>query len=90
MNLGAARRAVLSHRPEEVFGVLEEVPELREKTFKILARESLAPPAQLQDRYFNSYSGARDYLFANWPENEQAKWQILQAETREEELVMGI
>jgi hypothetical protein len=90
MNLGAARRAVLSHRPEEVFGVLEEVPELREKTFKILSRESLAPPAQLQDRYFNSYSGARDYLFANWPENEQAKWQILQAETREEELVMGI
>jgi subtilisin-like proprotein convertase family protein len=44
----------------------------------------------LKAQYFNSYSGAKDFLQTHWPKEQQGAWQILQAETAEsEEVVIG-
>jgi hypothetical protein len=89
MNLTGGRKPIDVARPEELYGVVEETPVQKEKTFKILSKEALGSPERLKEKYFNSYSGAKDYLQTNWPKEEQGAWQILQAETEEnEELVM--
>ncbi|HSI75965.1 MAG TPA: hypothetical protein VK957_09405, partial [Lunatimonas sp.] len=70
--------------------VLEKLPDLREKAFKILSREALASPMQLEEQYFSSYSVAKDYLQAHWPEEQQEAWQILQAETVESQTLVMV
>jgi hypothetical protein len=90
MNLAGSRKPVDVTRPEELFGMMEDLPVQKEKAYKILSKEALESPEQLKAQYFNSYSGAKDFLKAQWPEDEQRKWQILQAEVKEsEEIVMG-
>jgi hypothetical protein len=90
MNLGGSRKPIDVTRPEELFGVMEELPDQKEKAFKILSKESLESPEPLKEQYFYSYSGAKDYLQTHWPKEEQGEWQILQAETEEsEEVVIG-
>lgn len=83
MNLSGGRKPIDVTRPAELFGVLEELPEQREKAFKILSKEDLESPAQLKEKYFYSYSSAKDYLQSHWPKKQQEVWQILQAETEE-------
>jgi hypothetical protein len=90
LNLSGTRKPVDATRPEELFGMVDDVPVQKEKTYKILSKEALKSPEELKAQYFNSYSGAKDFLRAQWPEDEQRKWQILQAEVEEsEEMVMG-
>lgn len=88
MNISGNRKAIDVTRPEELFGVLEELPEQKEKAFKILSKEALESPLRLQEQYFNSYSAAKDYLQTHWPKEEQEIWQILQAEPEESEEVL--
>lgn len=75
-------------RPEVLYGVVEEMPDYPGKSYKILSKEDLDSPEILHARYFNSYSGAKEFLHINWPEEKRGKWQILQAETQEEEEVL--
>ncbi len=89
MNLGGIKKRINIARSEELFGVVDIVPEQKEKAYKILSKEALDSPEQLKERYFNSYSGAKDYLKAHWPEEEQRDWQILQAEVENEEVVIA-
>lgn len=88
LNLTGSKKAIDVTRPEELFGVLEEVPDPKEKAFKILSKDALASPARLKEQYFASYSGAKDFLQTNWPKEQQGKWQVLQAETEEKEEVL--
>jgi hypothetical protein len=89
-NLSGSRKPMDVIRPEELFGVFEEVPVQKEKAYKILSKEALESPEQLKAQYFNSYSGATDFLKSQWPEEQQRNWQILQAEPEEsEEVVTG-
>jgi hypothetical protein len=88
MNLRGTKKIIDAARPEELFGVVEDVPVQKEKVFKILSKESLESPAQLKTQHFYSYSGAKDYLKKNWPEDQQRAWQILQAEPEENEEVV--
>ncbi|HSI76893.1 MAG TPA: DUF6603 domain-containing protein, partial [Lunatimonas sp.] len=67
MNLSGGKKPIDVTRPEQLYGVLEKLPDLREKAFKILSREALASPMQLEEQYFSSYSVAKDYLQAHWP-----------------------
>ncbi len=67
------------------FGVVEELPYLEEKTFKILSKDGLTPPETLDSKYFMSYSEANDFLKNNWPEQEQYSWQILEKNALENE-----
>jgi hypothetical protein len=90
LNLGGSRKPVDVTRPEELFGVVEELPVQKEKAFKILSKEALGSPEQLKEQYFNSYSGAKDYLQTHWPKEEQKTWQILHAEPEESgEVLVG-
>jgi hypothetical protein len=88
MNLRGSKKTIDTARPEELFGVVEDVPVQKEKAYKILSKEELESPEQLKEQYFYSYSGAKDYLKKNWPEDQQRKWQILQAEVEENEEVV--
>lgn len=88
MNLSGVRHRIDTARAEQVFGVVDALPELQEKAYKILSKDTLEAPGQLKDQYFYSYSGARDYLQSNWPVKEQGQWQVLQAETEEDERVV--
>jgi hypothetical protein len=90
LNLSGSKKTVDDSRPEELFGVVEDMPVQKEKAYKILSKEALQSPEQLKAQYFNSYSGAKDFLKSQWPEDEQRKWQVLQAEVEEsEEMVLG-
>lgn len=89
-NLRGSRKPVDITRPEQLFGMVDDVPVQKEKAYKILSKEALASPEQLKARYFNSYSGAKDFLKAKWPADQQKEWQILQTEVEEsEEMVIG-
>jgi hypothetical protein len=88
MNLGGGRKPVNVARPEEQFGVMEEVPVQKERSYKILSKESLDPPAGIKGKYFNSYSGAKDFLKTNWAKEQQRAWQVLQVEPEELEEVL--
>jgi hypothetical protein len=88
LNLSGARKPIDVTRPAELFGVLEALPEQKEKAYKILSKENLGSPEQLKERYFYSYSSAKDYLREHWPAEQQAAWQILQAETQESDEVV--
>ncbi len=88
MNIGGIRKTVDVTRPEELFGMVDEVPELKGKSYKILSKESLESPGQLKEQYFNSYSGAKEYLQTHWPKKEQGSWQILQTKVEENEEVL--
>jgi hypothetical protein len=89
MYLGGGRKPIAPDRPDAHFGVMEDVPVQREKSYRILSKEALESPGQLKGKYFNSYSGARDFLKTNWPEEQQKAWQVLQTEAEEwEEVVM--
>jgi len=90
MNLSAGRKPIDASRPEELFGVIQELPDQKGKAYKILSRETLEAPGELQEQYFISYSGARDYLQSKWPKEEQGIWQILQAEPEENEEIVII
>ncbi len=90
MNLAGGRRPVLLNRPEEVFGMLEEVPVLQEKAFKILSKQALAPPTHLRDHYFQSYSSAKEHLITNWPKQEQGQWQISHAVPQNVEVALEV
>jgi hypothetical protein len=46
MNLGGGRKLINATRPEELFGVFEELPAQKEKAYKILSKEALQSPAQ--------------------------------------------
>jgi hypothetical protein len=89
LNLGRSRKPVDVTRPEELFGVVEDVPVQKEKAYKILSKEALESPEQLKEQYFFSYSGAKDYLKTHWPKEQQGTWQILQAEIEENEEVIA-
>ncbi len=89
-NLMGIKKPIDVTRPEELFGVVEDVPLQKEKTYKILSKEALESPEQLKAQYFNSYSGAKDFLKAQWPGDEQKKWQIIETEVEEnEEILVG-
>lgn len=90
MNLAGGRQPVRFNRPEEVFGMVEEVPELQEKAFKIVSKDALAPPTQLEENYFQSYSSAKEHLITNWSKQEQRLWQIVQAEPQENEVALEV
>jgi len=83
MNLSGNRKHIDVALPAELYGVLEELPQQREKAYKILSKEDLESPAQLKEKYFYSYSSAKDYLQSRWPKEQQEVWQILEAETEE-------
>ena len=68
--------------------MVDEVPEPKGKTYRILSKEALESPGQLKEKYFNSYSGAKDYLQAHWPKEQQQRWQVLQTEPKENEEVL--
>ncbi len=90
LNLTGSRKPVDVTRPEELFGMVDDVPVQKEKAYKILSKAALESPEQLKAQYFNSYSGARDFLKAQWPADQQKEWQILQTEVVEnEEIVIG-
>lgn len=89
-NIGGRRKGIDVNRPEELFMVYEELPDQKGKAYKILSKEGLESPVILQEHYFNSYSGAKDYLQAHWPKEEQEVWQVMQAEPDEtEEVLIG-
>ena len=71
MNISGNRKPIDVTQPEELFGVVDEVPEQKEKAYKILSKEALDSPEQLKQQYFNSYSSAKDYLQTHWPKEEQ-------------------
>jgi hypothetical protein len=90
LNISGTKKQVDATIPEELFGMVDDVPVQKEKAYKILSKEALESPEELKAQYFNSYSVAKDFLKAQWAEDEQRKWQILQAEVEEnEEMVMG-
>jgi hypothetical protein len=89
MNISGSKRSVDATQPEELFGVVEEVPEQKEKAYKILSKEALQSPSQLKEQYFYSYSGAKNYLQTHWTEEKQRAWQIVQAEVEENEEVLA-
>ena len=88
MNISGNRKPIDVTRPEQLFGVVEEVPEQKENAYKILSKEALNSPEQLKQQYFNSYSGAKDYLQTHWAKEEQGTWQILQTVVEENEEVL--
>ena len=88
MNLSGSRKRIDATQPAEIFGVFDELPAQREKAYKILSKDALESPAQLKEKYFYSYSSAKDYLQSNWPKEQQEVWQILQAETQESDEVV--
>jgi hypothetical protein len=88
MNVTGGRKPINVARPEELYGMVDKTPVQKEKTFKILSKDALESPERLKEKYFNSYSGAKDYLQTNWPKDEQGAWQIMQAETEERERVV--
>jgi len=88
LNLGGRRNPVDVTRPEVLFGVIEDLPDAKEKTYKILSKEALESPTQLKGQYFSSYSGAKDYLQSHWTKEKQGEWQVLQAEANESERVV--
>jgi hypothetical protein len=88
MNLTGGRKLIDVARPEELYGVVEETPVQKERTYKILSKEALESPERLKEKYFNNYSGAKDYLQTKWPKEEQGAWQFLQADTEENEEVV--
>ncbi len=91
MNFSGIKKRIDATRPEDLFGVVDEVPEQKGKAYKILSKEALDSPAKLKEHYFNSYSGAKDYLQTHWPKEEQKEWQILQAEPEgNEQLLIDI
>ena len=88
MNISGNRKPIDVTQPEELFRVVDEVPEQKEKAYKILSKETLDSPEQLSQLYFSSYSSAKDYLQTHWPVAEQRTWQILQTEVEENEQPM--
>ena len=88
MNISGNRKPIDVTRPEQLFGVVEEVPEQKGNAYKILSKEALNSPEQLKQQYFNSYSGAKDYLQTHWAKEEQGTWQILQTVVEENEEVL--
>ncbi len=80
MNFSGIKKRIDATRPEDLFGVVDEVPEQKGKAYKILSKEALDSPQKLKEHYFNSYSGAKDYLQTHWPKEEQREWQIVQSE----------
>ncbi|QGY44857.1 hypothetical protein GM418_14625 [Maribellus comscasis] len=88
LNISGNKRPVDHTRPDELFSFVDEIPESKKKTYKILSKEALESPEQLTKKYFNSYSAAKDYLKTHWSTEHQRKWQVLQAETEENEDVL--
>jgi Family of unknown function (DUF6603) len=88
MNIRGNRKNIDVTKPEELFGVVDEVPEQNEKAYKILSKEALNSPEQLKQQYFNTYSSAKDYLQTHWPKVQQKEWQILQTVVEENEKVL--
>lgn len=74
-NIAGARKAVDPNRPEEVFGLVDRLPDYGPKTFEIVSKTNLQRPEGLADKYFWSYSAAKDYLEANWKDGWK-EWQI--------------
>ena len=77
-NLTGSRRAVDANRPEEVFGLVDTLPETEPKTFEIVSKTTLERPEKLGDQYFQSYAAAKDYLEDNWKDGWK-DWQIREA-----------
>jgi hypothetical protein len=75
MNLSAVRRPADADRPEEVFGLVETLPEYEEKSFEIVSKTNLERPEDSPSLYFQSYSEAKDYLQTHW-EDGKVEWQI--------------
>ena len=88
-NLSGNRKTIHANRPEEVFGMVEEVPDYKDKGYKILSKETMETPTGLWDNYFLNYSAAKDYLHTNWPEDEILKWQLVEVEAAESETVIS-
>ena len=84
LNLSAARRPADANRPEEVFALLETLPDYREKDYEIVSKASLKGPADLAGRHFRTRSEALDYFKGRWGEW-SAEWQIREATTVIEE-----
>ena len=88
INFGGIKKRIDVTRPEELFGVVDQVPGPKGKAYKILSKEALDIPAQLKEQYFNSYSGAKDYLLTHWSKEEQRDWQVLPSEIEESDKVL--
>jgi hypothetical protein len=84
LNLSAARTAADANRPEEVFALLETLPDYRETDYEIVSKANLRAPADLADRRFRTRSEALDYFKGRWGEW-SAEWQIRETTTVMEE-----
>lgn len=87
-NFSGSRRTIHANREEEVFGMVDDVPEYQEKGYKILSKETMEAPEGLWDNYFWNYSAAKDYLHTHWPADEIAQWQLVEVEAGEGEKVL--
>ncbi|MBK6284614.1 MAG: hypothetical protein IPF54_20060 [Draconibacterium sp.] len=88
INFSGIKKRIDVAKPEELFGVVDQVPGPKGKAYKILSKEALDIPGQLKEQYFNSYSGAKDYLLTHWPKEEQRDWQVLPSEIEESDKVL--
>ena len=87
LNLSAVRRPADANRPEEVFALVETLPDYREKDYQIVSKASLQAPADLADRRFRTRSEALDYFKGRWGAW-SADWQIRETNPAEESLAV--
>lgn len=85
LNLSGRRKNIRSSQADEMFGLVEELPEYDEKGYKIVSRDYIEAPEKLKNRYFWSYSAAKDYLHTHWPEEAWENWQITEEEIKADE-----
>jgi len=90
MRMSGGRKLKDVKRAKVRYGVVEEMPDPPGKAYKILSKDALESPETLKAQYFSSYSGAKEFLYVHWPEEQQGAWQILQTEAEEKEEVMII
>jgi hypothetical protein len=73
-NFAGNRKAIDPKRPEDVFGLIDSLPDYGSKTYEIVSKTTLERPEELVDRDFWSYSEAKDYLQSQWEDG----WKELQ------------
>ena len=77
-NLSGGRTTSHSNRPEDIFGMVEELPDYEEQQFVIISKNAIKVPDAVEEAYFKTYTEASDYLKNSTPE-QRAKWQIVEA-----------
>ena len=84
LNLTSFKSPDKAVKVEQFFSIAEEIPAFQAKAFKILSKESLEGHESVQNKYFTSYSAAKDYLNSNLQEVKH-NWQVMEVNVEEEE-----